>query len=305
MKIVFFGTPDFAATSLKHIYNQGFEIVGVVTAPDKPAGRGQKTQMSAVKIAAQHLNLPLSQPTNLKSESFQNQLKEWNPDLGVVIAFRMLPESVWNFPSLGTVNLHASLLPDYRGAAPIQHAIINGESFTGVSTFFLKHAIDTGDIIDQLKVEIPNSMNAGSLHDELMIRGSELMVKTLHKIEEFGLNTPTTPQNNKGLSNKLAPKIHREFCEIHLETNTIDAYNKIRGLSPYPGAWIQSPWGNMKIFDSEIHNNSSVKDLGFHIENRDLTLKFHDGTLRVKEIQIPGKSRMSARDFLNGLTKKK
>lgn len=247
MKIVFYGTPDFAATSLKRIYNEGFDIVGVVTAPDKPAGRGQKIQMSAVKIVAQELNLPISQPTNLKADSFMNQLIDWNPDLGVVIAFRMLPEKVWNFPSLGTVNLHASLLPDYRGAAPIQHAIINGEPFTGVSTFFLKHAIDTGDIIDQLNVEIPKSMHAGSLHDKLMIEGSSLMVTTLNKINKFGLDTPTTPQINKGQSTKFAPKINREFCEIKSESNTIEAYNKIRGLSPYPGAWMQSPWGMLKF----------------------------------------------------------
>ena len=304
MKIVFYGTPDFAATSLKRIYNEGFDIVGVVTAPDKPAGRGQKIQMSAVKIVAQELNLPISQPTNLKAESFMNQLKDWNPDLGVVIAFRMLPEKVWNFPSLGTVNLHASLLPDYRGAAPIQHAIINGETFTGVSTFFLKHAIDTGDIIDQLKVEIPKSMHAGSLHDKLMIEGSSLMVTTLNKINKFGLDTPTTPQNNKGQSTKFAPKINREFCEINSESNTIEAYNKIRGLSPYPGAWMESPWGNVKIFDSEIQLGRSIVERGFQIENKDLILGFHDGALIIKELQIPGKSRMSARDFLNGLAKK-
>ena len=206
MRIVFYGTTEFAANSLNKITQAGFEVVGVVTAPDKPAGRGQKVQSSAVKIAAIKLGLPVSQPTNLKSDDFARQLQDWNPDLGVVIAFRMMPEKVWNFPPLGTVNLHASLLPDYRGAAPIQHAIINGETTTGVSTFFLKHEIDTGDIIDQVSLEITSDMNAGVLHNILMEKGAELMVTTLKKILKFGKDTPTIPQINKVFRLKLLQK---------------------------------------------------------------------------------------------------
>ena len=304
MRIIFFGTPEFAANSLKGIYNAGFEIVGVVTAADKPAGRGQKLRASAVKMAAEDLGLPVSQPLNLKSESFQQQLRDWNPDLGVVIAFRMLPEKVWNFPSLGTVNLHASLLPDYRGAAPIQHAIINGENETGVSTFFLKHVIDTGDIIDQKTVKIGSNMNAGELHDLLMINGAELMIETLKKISQYGKETPAIPQNNKGISDKLAPKITREFCKIDLSKSAQEISNKIRGLSPYPAAWIESVWGDMKIFETEKLNYNHKLELGVHIHDKFLIVACKDGLLKIKSLQLPGKTKMEARDFLNGFTKK-
>lgn len=305
MRIIFFGTPEFAATSLKQIHNAGFQIVGVVTAADKPAGRGQKLRASAVKVAAEELGLPISQPSNLKSELFQQQLRDWNPDLGVVIAFRMLPEKVWNFPSLGTVNLHASLLPHYRGAAPIQHAIINGEVETGVSTFFLKHAIDTGDIIDQMTVKIGSDMNAGELHDVLMINGAKLMVETLNKISQNGKNTPVIPQQNKGLSDKLAPKITREFCKLDLFQPAENISNKIRGLSPYPGAWIATKWGDMKIFQTEKHNLNHTLEPGVHIHDNHLVLACKDGLLKIKSLQIPGKSKMETRDFLNGFSKKK
>lgn len=304
MRIIFFGTPEFAATSLKQIHNAGFQIVGVVTAADKPAGRGQKLRASAVKVAAEELGLPISQPSNLKSELFQQQLRDWNPDLGVVIAFRMLPEKVWNFPSLGTVNLHASLLPHYRGAAPIQHAIINGEVETGVSTFFLKHAIDTGDIIDQMTVKIGSDMNAGELHDVLMINGAKLMVETLNKISQNGKNTPVIPQQNKGLSDKLAPKITREFCKLDLFQPAENISNKIRGLSPYPGAWIETKWGDMKIFQTEKHNLNHTLEPGVHIHDNHLVLACKDGLLKIKSLQIPGKSKMETRDFLNGFSKK-
>lgn len=304
MRIIFFGTPEFAATSLKQIHNAGFQIVGVVTAADKPAGRGQKLRASAVKVAAEELGLPISQPSNLKSELFQQQLRDWNPDLGVVIAFRMLPEKVWNFPSLGTVNLHASLLPHYRGAAPIQHAIINGEVETGVSTFFLKHAIDTGDIIDQMTVKIGSDMNAGELHDVLMINGAKLMVETLNKISQNGKNTPVIPQQNKGLSDKLAPKITREFCKLDLFQPAENISNKIRGLSPYPGAWIETKWGDMKIFQTEKHNFNHTLEPGVHINDNHLVLACKDGLLKIKSLQIPGKSKMETRDFLNGFSKK-
>jgi methionyl-tRNA formyltransferase len=304
VRIVFYGTPEFAATTLVKIHESGFNIVGVVTAPDKPAGRGQKLQSSAVKIAAEQLNLPIAQPSNLKSETFAQQLSEWNPSIGVVIAFRMLPEKVWNFPSLGTVNLHASLLPDYRGAAPIQHAIINGEIQTGISTFFLKHEIDTGDIIDQDSVPITEEMNGGMLHDVLMEKGSDLMVVTLNKIAINGAQTPTIPQINKGLSNKMAPKISREFCHLNTNQGVLEIHNKIRGLSPYPGAWIESQWGDMKIFESEIISNNESVPQGVHIYEKELRLGLATGYLRVHSLQIPGKARMRATDFINGFSKK-
>ena len=194
MRIVFFGTPEFAAHSLEKIVDEGFNVVAVVTAPDKPAGRGRQLKSSEVKVAAEKLNIPILQPTNLKSPEFNDALNQINADLGVVIAFRMLPQAVWSAPKLGTINLHASLLPNYRGAAPIQHAIIQGEKITGVTTFFLKHEIDTGDLIDQLEVKIEASDNGGTLHDKLMHLGADLMVQSLKKIESLGNNVPTFPQ---------------------------------------------------------------------------------------------------------------
>lgn len=303
MRIVFFGTPDFAAFSLERIINSGFNVVGVVTAPDKPAGRGQKLQQSAVKKVALSHDIPIAQPTNLKSESFSETLREWGPDLGVVIAFRMLPESVWNFPELGTVNLHGSLLPDYRGAAPIQHAIINGETKTGVTTFFLKHEIDTGDIIDQESISIEDNMNAGKLHDLLMDLGARLMVNTLNKIESHGSQTPVHPQKNFGISNKIAPKISRNFCELDLSKSTTDILNKIRGLAPYPGSWLKSPWGDMKIFEAK--NSHHPIALGeFQIIEKSLLVGTSEGSIEVLSVQLPGKPRMHAIDVINGLANK-
>ena len=234
MRIVFFGTPEFASTSLKAIVKEGFEVVGVVTAPDKKAGRGRKLQSSHVKETATSLNIPVAQPTNLKSEDFQEQLQQWSPDLGVVIAFRMLPERVWSFPTLGTVNLHGSLLPAYRGAAPIHHAVINGAKRTGVTSFFLKHEIDTGDLILSDVIDIPEDMNTGELHDQLMNLGAQTMIKTLSLIMEFGKNTPTTAQGEITDSTPIAPKLNREFCELDSNQHSQDVYNKIRGLSPFP-----------------------------------------------------------------------
>ncbi len=303
VNIVFYGTPEFAAHALLKIHESGFNIVGVVTAPDKPAGRGQKLQSSAVKITAESLGLPVFQPVNLKSQEFASQLVSMKPDIGVVIAFRMLPEKVWNFPTLGTVNLHASLLPDYRGAAPIQHAIINGETETGLSTFFLKHEIDTGDIIDQVRVSISSVMDAGELHDILMQEGAKLMVNSLRKIEKFGLETPCIPQNNKGISQKIAPKINREFCQLNAHSTPVEAFNKIRGLSPYPGAWIPSPWGDMKIFECKLVPDMTTKIEGVSIVDKKIYLGLNGGVLEILLLQIPGKSRMKSSDFLNGISK--
>lgn len=299
MRIVFFGTPEFAAHSLRMIVQSGYEVVGVVTAPDRPAGRGQKVQASAVKQAAVELGLPLSQPEKLKSAEFQAQLQEWHPDLSVVIAFRMLPMMVWSFPKWGTVNLHASLLPDYRGAAPIQHAIINGESLTGLSTFRLVHEIDAGDILLQAEVAIQENETGGSLHDKLMVRGAQLMVDTLACLTS---NSCQTRAQETG-SNKTAPKLNREFCQLRPETESAaQCERKIRALAPYPGSWVTSTWGDVKIWASQKPEDSPDSlAIGLQIEGKALYLNCCQGRLRIETLQLPGKGRMSARDFLNGL----
>lgn len=302
MRIVFFGTPEFAAHSLEKIVNEGFNVVAVITAPDKPAGRGRQLKSSEVKEMAVKLNLPVLQPTNLKDPNFLKQFNELKADLGVVIAFRMLPLAVWSAPKLGTINLHASLLPNYRGAAPIQHAIIQGEKVTGVTTFFLKHEIDTGDLIDQQEVIIETSETGGSLHDKLMQVGADLMVKSLHKIEKLGQNVPTVPQKN--LDNlKYAPKLNREFCKLDNSETKVAIFNKIKGLSPYPCAWIESTWGEMKIFEAEIANESEmfIENSTVFVANKKIYLKCSDGFIEIKSLQIQGKSRMDAKSFINGL----
>jgi methionyl-tRNA formyltransferase len=299
MRIVFFGTPDFAAYSLRTIVNSGFDVVGVVTAPDRPAGRGQKLQASAVKQAALNLGLPIAQPEKLKSPAFQEQLNQWSPDISVVIAFRMLPEMVWSFPPLGTVNLHASLLPEYRGAAPIQHAIINGESVTGLTTFRLVHEIDAGDILLQAEVPIEEQETGGSLHDKLMMRGAQLMVDTLNCLRENSCRPLSQGQG----SGKLAPKLNRDFCELKpaLET-ALQCERKIRALAPYPGAWVSSLWGDVKIWGSQKPEEYPGEyDTGLSIEGKALYLNCLHGRLRIESLQLAGKGRINARDFINGL----
>jgi len=302
MRILFFGTPEFAATSLELIAKEGFNVVAVVTAPDKPAGRGRQLKSSEVKVSAEKLNIPIFQPTNLKSEDFLNQINGLNIDLGVVIAFRMLPMQIWSAPKLGTINLHASLLPNYRGAAPIQHAIIQGETKTGVSTFFLKHEIDTGDLIDQQEVEIEENETGGTLHDKLMDIGAKLMIQSLRKIEAFGNLTPTFPQIYSD-DLKMASKINRDFCQIDTNQTASDIHNKIRGLSPYPGAWINGPFGELKIYASKIVSEPIIgesTDLIF-IDNKKLYLKCKNSFLEIIELQPQGKQRMLAISYLNGL----
>lgn len=237
MRIVFMGTPEFAVASLEKIAEAGHEIAAVVTAPDRPAGRGQKIQFSAVKEAAIKLHIPVLQPEKLKNEDFVSELKKLNAELFVVVAFRMLPEVVWNMPPKGTINLHGSLLPQYRGAAPINWAVINGEKETGVTTFFIRHEIDTGNILQHKKIEISESDNAGTIHDKLMITGAGLLVDTLDKLEK---TTLTAEPQEKFVGNqelKHAPKIFRETCHINWKKSTEEIYNLIRGLSPYPAAW--------------------------------------------------------------------
>jgi len=320
MRIAFFGTPDFAAYSLNKIVEAGFNVVAVITSPDKPAGRGQKLHESAVKTAAKALNLPIFQPTNLKAIEFVEAFHALDIDLAVVIAFRMLPEIVWNAPEMGSMNLHASLLPNYRGAAPIQHAIINGESETGVTTFFLKHEIDTGDIIEHQKVAIDLSDNASSLHDKLMVIGADVVVKSLQRINIEGHKIQLTPQNsapndpstnNQQLFN--APKLSREFCEISDLNSADTVWNKIRGLSNYPGAWIHSPWGVMKVLEakkadlSEYQISPSVFNIEpFFIHHNDLYLKCLDGNfLEIKRLKLSGKAEMDGKSLVNGLKSKK
>ena len=302
MRIIFFGTPEFAAYSLRRIIEEGFEIVGVVTAPDKPSGRGRKLTGSAVKEVAVKNSLRIFQPTNLKSTEFQNELNLLNADLGVVIAFRMLPESVWSMPKLGTVNLHGSLLPQYRGAAPIQHAIINGEKESGVSTFFLKHEIDTGNLILKRATPIGEETTAGELYSSLMTIGADVMVETLNLINLHGADTPQIPQE-KYSNLKNAPKLNRDFCKINFEKSAIEIYNLIRGLSPYPAAWINDQeFGELKIIQSRIISDKNESDLiGLQIIDNQLQLFLTNGILEIIELKPSGKGTMKGKDFVNGI----
>lgn len=300
MKIVFMGTPDFAVASLKALLNAGENVVAVITAPDKPAGRGQKMQSSAVKTFAEAHNIPVLQPLKLRDPKFLNELKSFAADLQVVVAFRMLPEVVWDMPPKGTINLHASLLPQYRGAAPINHAIVNGETVTGVSTFFLTHDIDTGNIIFREEVDILPQDTSGDLHDRLMKTGAQLLVKTVKAIEEG--NYQETPQNLEDTSLKQAPKIFKEDCNIDWNQSTQKINDLIRGLSPYPTAYTTLHDKVLKIFKAtpEIAEVSEIP--GSIISDEKTFIKFActDGYIRIEDLQIQGKKRMKTEDFLRG-----
>ncbi len=292
MKIIFLGTPDFAVASLKAIIDNGFDVVAVVTAPDKPAGRGMHIQFSPVKKFALEKNIPVLQPVKLKDPTFVEELKSYQADLQVVIAFRMLPEVIWNMPKLGTVNLHASLLPDYRGAAPINWAIINGEKETGVCTFFLKHDIDTGDIILSKKVAITDEMNAGELHDSLMHTGADVIVETLKLIENKSYQT--TPQKKE--SNKIAPKIFTEHSKINWKNEGKNIYNLVRGMSPYPGAFTELDGKILKIYDCVfIADTETKKQPGEILTDEKTFMRFacNDGWIDLKNVQLSGKRRMN------------
>mgnify|MGYP000872503250 FL=1 len=303
-KIVFMGTPDFAVESLK-ILHQHFNIVAVVTAPDKPRGRGQRLTPTPVKEFAKSVGLPVLQPTNLKSSDFIEALSLLNPDLAVIVAFRMLPEPVWSLPRLGSINLHASLLPQYRGAAPINHAIINGETKTGVTTFFLKHDIDTGNIIDSKEIPILPTDNAGTLHDKLMIEGAKVLHQTVESIVKGSYKE--TPQNvleNEKLKN--APKLDKEFCRINWNSKGEVIHNFIRGLNPYPGAYTETVLADktvgIKIYDGFYENSNNNKGIGTVVSNKDsIKVAVSDGWYHITELQQAGKKRMSVVDFLNGL----
>ncbi len=300
MKIVFMGTPDFAVASLSSLKQAGFDIVGVVTAADKPAGRGQKLSESAVKKFARENDLNVLQPIKLKDPIFLEELKALRADLFVVVAFRMLPEVVWQMPSKGTINLHGSLLPQYRGAAPINHVLINGEQETGVTTFFLKQEIDTGDIIFSDAVEISENETAGSLHDKLMVLGANLVVKTVMAIEADDFNEVPQPQSEEL---KFAPKIFKDFCKIDWNQNNQTVYNHIRGLSPYPTAFTTLNDKILKIFNTEQDNQEPGISTGAFLTDNKTYLKFatKDGFIKVTDVQFEGKKRMLIDEFLRGM----
>ena len=307
LRIVFLGTPEFAVCSLDKICNDGFNVVAVVTMPDKPAGRGHKMFQSPVKEYAVQHGLPVLQPVNLKDEAFVEELRSYNADIFVVIAFRMLPKVVWTMPPLGTFNLHASLLPDYRGAAPINWAVINGEKRTGVTTFFLKHEIDTGDIISQQAIDIADDENVGSVHDRLMTLGADLTLETLNSIIAGTLKTIPQDDLLKGAEPKPAPKIFKETCKLDFTKPVIEIYNKIRGLSPYPASYVDicddtTPEPRqLKIFKAVIADKSASKNPGeISIANDRLFIDAPDGTLEILELQIQGKKKISASDFIHG-----
>ncbi len=298
------GTPDFAVESLKILVEHNYSIVGVITAPDKPAGRGQKLHQSAVKIYAEKQHLNILQPTNLKSEEFLNDLKSLSANLQIVVAFRMLPESAWNMPSIGTFNLHASLLPQYRGAAPINWAIINGEKETGVTTFFLQHKIDTGDIIEQQKVEISENETAGELHDKLMTLGAGLVLKTVQKIENNAVHPIPQPASIKL---KEAFKIFKPDCKIDWSLSIHQIHNKIRGLSPYPTAWTElkhietQEILSLKIFKTIKIVESHSYSRGTIVTSKNLLkIAVDEGFIQLIELQLEGKKRMDVQSLLNG-----
>lgn len=298
MRIIFLGTPAFAVAPLEAIIKAGFNVVAVVTAPDKPAGRGLHLNQSPVKQFAVEHGIPVLQPVKLKDPVFVEELRSFKADLQVVIAFRMLPEIIWNMPPLGTINLHASLLPDYRGAAPINWAIINGEKETGVCTFFLKHEIDTGDLIDCKKVNIHDNMDAGELHDTLMLAGSELIVETLKKIAS-GTYT-TQPQGKQ--SSKTAPKLFTHHGEINWNKPGVEIYNLIRGLSPYPAAFTTVDGKLLKIYDAFFEPGKHDGKPGEIKTDFRSFFGFYclDGILNINKLQMEGKKRMTIQEFLNG-----
>lgn len=302
MRIVFFGTPDFAVASLAELVENGYDVVGVVTAPDRPAGRGHKLVSSAVKTYAVSKDLPVLQPTNLKSPEFQDKLVELNPDIQIVVAFRMLPEKVWNFPRLGTYNVHASLLPNYRGAAPINWAIINGEKETGVSTFKLQHEIDTGSILGQRTVEIGNNETAGQLYTRLMDEGSSLLIESLEKIASGEVEL--TPQVVEP-THRSAPKIFKEDCEIDWTQSAQTVHNFVRGLNPFPGAFsfidIDGKKDRLKIQHTSITNSPSAGSPGtIRVSGSSIFIAAADSQLEILELQLPGKRAQTASEFLTG-----
>ncbi len=310
LRIVFMGTPEFAVESLKALVENNFNVVGVITMPDKPAGRGHKMQFSAVKEYALSQNLPLLQPEKLKDEAFLQELRNLQADLQIVVAFRMLPEIVWNMPQYGTFNLHASLLPQYRGAAPINWAIINGEKETGATTFFLTHEIDTGKIILQRTIEIGGNDNAGTIHDKLMVLGAGMVTETVGLLLEDKIDAiPQEKLINDDIELKSAPKIFRETCQLDFGMTVENAHNFVRGLSPYPAAWAELKFPELeeplvlKIFETKPEITAHNLKLGTVLSDgkKEAKIALADGYLHLISIQAPGKKRMNTGDFLRGL----
>ena len=304
LRIIFMGTPEFAVGILDTIIKNNYEVVGVITAADKPAGRGQKIKYSAVKEYALANNLTLLQPTNLKDENFLTELKALNANLQIVVAFRMLPKVVWEMPSLGTFNLHASLLPNYRGAAPINWAIINGETKTGVTTFFIDDKIDTGAIILNSEINIEPEETAGQLHDRLMHLGSTTVIDTL-KVIENGNVTTTIQEDNDDI--KTAYKLNKENCKIDWTKSGAEINNLIRGLSPYPASWCflkdQNEELNIKIYEAKLVSESHSYEIGKLISTKkEIKIAIKDGFIQLLSLQFPGKKRMLASELLNGVS---
>lgn len=303
LRIVFMGTPDFAVAILDALLQEQYNVVGVITAPDKPAGRGRKIHESAVKRYALEHQLKILQPTNLKSEAFLNELHQLNANLHIVVAFRMLPKVVWQMPEYGTFNLHASLLPDYRGAAPINWAIINGETKTGVSTFFIDEKIDTGTIILQKEVTIGEAETVGELHDKLMFAGSKLVVETVAQIKKGIVKTIKQPAQEE----KLAPKIFSETCKINWNDSLNNIYNLIRGLNPYPSAWTTLLNDNLaikvKIYNVKKEISDHTYKNGTVITSKnEIKVAVPNGFIKIDSLQLSGKRKMDSKSLLNGFT---
>ncbi|WP_299052220.1 methionyl-tRNA formyltransferase [uncultured Polaribacter sp.] len=301
LRIVFMGTPDFAVTILKNLIDHNYNVVGVITAPDKPAGRGRKLNESAVKKYASANGLNILQPTNLKNVDFNTELKKLNADLQIVVAFRMLPKTVWQMPKKGTFNLHASLLPEYRGAAPIHWAIINGETETGVTTFFIDDKIDTGEIILQEKIAILKEETVGTLHDKLMHLGADLVLKTVDLITKDKITTTKQPN----LEEKTAYKLNTDNCKIDFTDSLENIYNKIRGLNPFPAAWTTIMNGEQeitaKVYAVKKVFESHTLTIGKIIATKkELKIAVKEGFIIIDEIKLSGKKKMDAQSLLNG-----
>jgi methionyl-tRNA formyltransferase len=301
-KIVFMGTPNFAVASLKALLDAKMNVVGVVTAPDKPAGRGMQLQQSAVKQFALEHQLPIAQPEKLKSPEFFAQIQAWQPDIQIVVAFRILPESIWSFPPMGTLNVHGSLLPKYRGAAPINWAIINGEKETGVTTFRLQHAIDTGDVLLQERIPITPEMTAGELHDTMMEVGAQTLVKTLDGLIAGSIQSK--PQE-ESLASLHAPKIFTKDCQIDWQQPVAQIHNLIRGLAPFPGALTKVDGKIVKLFSTSIVLENPKETIGSFCSDGKTFARFacSDGYIQLNDIQWEGKKRMPIADFLRGYKK--
>lgn len=303
LRIVFMGTPDFAVTILKHLVENNYNIVGVITAVDKPAGRGRKINESAVKKYAKSVNLPILQPKNLKNEGFVEELKNLNADLQIVVAFRMLPKIVWQMPTYGTFNLHASLLPAYRGAAPIHWAIINGETKTGVTTFFIDDKIDTGEIILREEIAVLETETVGTLHDKLMYLGANLVAKTVNLIANKNVTTTKQPD----AEDKFAPKLNPDNCKIDWSDSLPNIYNKIRGLNPFPAAWTliknNDEEISAKIYAVKKQEENHTLSYGTIVASKkELKVAVKKGFITIDEIKLSGKKKMDAKSLLNGFS---